>query len=1221
MSSDTAPFVGLRPFDKSDHRWFKGRSRETAALAQKVRGNRFTAVVGASGSGKSSLVRAGILPGLEEDGWVAIITKPGSAPIEKLAGALGTIASGEPEDPLAEARRYRFSIQLRSCAFGLAELERNIAPDAPRLLLIIDQFEELFRFGEEAQGTQKAAMQEESRAFVELLLTASVQPESRLHIVITMRSDFFGNCAAYAGLAEAISESQYLVPLPRRDDLERAIRGPLEDVGSSIDDALVQRLLIDMEEQVDRLPTLQHTLRRLWEEAKGTPKHLSDNDYKTIGGMAGSIHRKAEQVREGLEKANPSDGDTLEWLMKAITTLDDQGRASRRPQTRSKLRELLDEGLPNNNEMEKSLDRVIAALAKEEISFLTLGEGADPEIEVGHEALIRSWCRLCGDNRDFRSGWLFQERADGRRWRELAGRAEQKLPLSFMDWKRTRTWMRRRRIGKIWCARYGDAWDDANGLLRYSFGKSSLVGLFVTSVAVVVLAFFNHSNNEQIDKTKRFAAASATAKAGYAKMLARDGNTRQAALVALEAVPDNEANNARVEAALAHALSLPIERLKLAGPEKPVFDVAFSPDGKRIVSAFGDGSLRLWDTATGEPVGQPLLGHNGTVRSVAFSQDGQHIVSGFLDGTLQLGDATTGVPIGQPLSGHKGPVVSVAFSPDRSRIISASLDGTLRLWNADNGVPVGKLLDKHTGSVRSVAFSPDGKRIVSASSDKSLILWDSTPRGVSFRKRLEGHLGVVYSVAFSPDGTRIVSGSSDNTLRVWDAVSGNSLVRSRGHVGAVFGVAFSPDGKRILSGSLDGTLRVWNTATGAALGPPLRGDQGEVYIVAFSPDGKRFASASADHTVRLWDAAWVESAAKPLVGFDPAIPSTSFAISPAGQGKQRIISGFADGTLKLWDGTTGDLIGKPWQGHEREVSAINFSPDEQVIASGSSDGTLLLWDAATGNPSGKPIRVGDSAVTAIAFSPDQSRLALGYGNSTIRIWNKSTGTAFSPFAKEHTGKLMALAFSPDGKHLVSGSLGSSSSDSSDNTLRLWDMDTGRGRSLVGHKGPVNSVAFSHNGKKIVSGSSDGALMLWDTDHPENSGIALRGHAGAVRSIVFSPDDRRIVSASRDNTIRVWDVATGIPIGLPLFGHDQAVIRVAFMSNGRHILSASDDKTLRTWDIGRLLASQDELVKDAGSLCPLSQPERQELALSEPNSDPDQKSFTDVQRLACGKNVR
>jgi tetratricopeptide (TPR) repeat protein len=492
-TSAKVPFVGLRPFNTADAEWFFGRDRQTSALTRKLRASRFTAVVGPSGSGKSSVVRAGVVPLLQSDGWQQIIMTPGSAPLDRLAR---TLAGAEADDRLAEARRFRFDAMLRASAFGLAEIAEILRADAPRLLVVVDQFEELFRYGDEASGATRAAMREEARAFVELLLAATRCTAGRLQVCVTMRSDYFGACSAYVGLAEAVTASQFLIPLPQRGQLDDAIRKPVARAGAVIEEGLVQRLLVDVEEEQDQLPLLQHTLRRLWEQASGEPRTIREEDYVAVGRIAGSIDAKAEALVAALSKAHSSDFATLECIMKALTDLDERNRATRRPQKRSELLALVSERAATAPAVTSAalLDRVLASLRAEDTSFLLIGDGNDPGVDIGHEALIRSWTRLSGPRRDFGSGWLREERDDGERWRTYVRRAAEGDILGSRELAALSAWLSGRAFGNVWSGRYGDQWAEVKDLKQRSANKKKqkwavqavVAGVFAALVIAVL---------------------------------------------------------------------------------------------------------------------------------------------------------------------------------------------------------------------------------------------------------------------------------------------------------------------------------------------------------------------------------------------------------------------------------------------------------------------------------------------------------------------------------------------------------------------------------------------------------------------------------------------------------------------------------------------------------------------------------------------------------------
>ncbi|KAH9487260.1 Vegetative incompatibility protein HET-E-1 [Psilocybe cubensis] len=601
-------------------------------------------------------------------------------------------------------------------------------------------------------------------------------------------------------------------------------------------------------------------------------------------------------------------------------------------------------------------------------------------------------------------------------------------------------------------------------------------------------------------------------------------------------------------------MNWPIIQGILRGHENEVNCVAFSPDGKHIVSSSYDKTLRLWDAETGEQIGAPLEGHQNFVLSVAFAPNGKRIISGSYDKTLRLWDAETGEQIGAPLEGHQKPVKSVAFAPNGKRIVSGSNDCTLRLWNTETGKQIGAPLEGHEYTVQSVAFAPDGKRIVSGSYDKTLRLWDAET-GKQIGAPLEGHEYTVQSVAFSPDGKKIVSGSNDTTLRLWDAETGKQIgAPLEGHEYPIQSVAFSPDGKRIVSGSDDKTLRLWDAETGEQIGAPLEGHQNSINSVAFSPDGKRIVSGSYDKTLWLWDAETGKQIGAPLEGHQNFVLSVAFA--PNGK---RIISGSYDKTLRLWDAETGEQIGAPLEGHQNSINSVAFSPDGKRIVSGSYDKTLRLWDAETGKQIGAPLEGHEYPIQSVAFSPNGKRIVSGSYDKTLRLWDAETGKQIGAPLEGHEYTVQSVAFSPDGKKIVSGS--------NDTTLRLWDAETGKqiGAPLEGHEYPIQSVAFSPDGKRIVSGSDDKTLWLWDAETGKQIGAPLKGHQNSILSVAFSPDGKRIVSGSYDKTLQLWDAETREQIGAPLEGHQNPVQSVAFSPDGKRIISGSYDKTLRLWD--------------------------------------------------------
>jgi WD40 repeat protein/serine/threonine protein kinase len=653
---------------------------------------------------------------------------------------------------------------------------------------------------------------------------------------------------------------------------------------------------------------------------------------------------------------------------------------------------------------------------------------------------------------------------------------------------------------------------------------------------------------------------------------------------ALERAPRDEPGLKHVIEANLESWAPTVPRLKeLQQHRGQVTDVAFSPDGKVVLTGSEDNTARLWDAATGKAIGMPIE-HKGAVLAVAFSPDGKVALTGSRDNTARLWDAVTGRSIGSPLE-HRGPVVAVAFSPDGKAALTGSLDNTARLWDAATGKPIGTAREHrgpvlalafspdgavvlignaasrarlwhaatgqaigmpmvHAGRVRAVAFSPDGKTVLTGSEDHTARLWDAAtgkPEGATLE-----HKGMVGKVAFSPDGDVVITGSYDNTARLWDAATGKPIGAPLEHKGTVGALAFGPDGKVVVTGSADNTARLWDTATGKPIGAPLE-HRGIVWALAFGPDGKAVLTGSFDNTARLWDAANGRPVGTVLkhknwVG--------AVAFSPDGKA---VLTGSVDNTARLWDATTGEPIGTPLE-HKGVVRSVSFSPDGKAVLTGSFDNTARLWSAANGQPIGGPLEHKDRVIAA-SFSPDGKIVLTGSADNSAQLWDAQTARPIGTPLK-HKGRVGAVAFSPDGKVVLTGSAAYSA--------RLWDAATGQAIGMpMAHQGEVMAVAFSPDGKAVLTGSDDNTGRLWDAVTGRSIGPPLE-HKGRVMAVAFSPDGKAVLTGCLDNTARLWDAATSKPKGAPL-EHEGRVVAVAFRPDGKVVLTASLDNTARLWD--------------------------------------------------------
>jgi WD40 repeat protein len=507
----------------------------------------------------------------------------------------------------------------------------------------------------------------------------------------------------------------------------------------------------------------------------------------------------------------------------------------------------------------------------------------------------------------------------------------------------------------------------------------------------------------------------------------------------------------------------------LAEKNYGVRSVAFSPDGKTIVSGSEDQTIKLWNLE-----GKQLLyitGHTGLIRSIAFSPDGKTIASGSADSTIKLwnlqGDEL------QTIKGNEYGFSSVVFSPTGKIFAAASpIKDIIKIWNLE-GKELADLKG-HSGGVLSIAFSPDGKIIASGGLDKTIKLWNLKGEEL---QTLKGHNGEVWSVVFSPDSKTIASGSSDNSIKLWD-LSRQKLLKLKGS-SSIFNVSLSPNGKTIATGSDDGYIKLWDLQGKELL--TIKGHTDHVWSVVFSPDGKTIASGSADKTIKLWD---INGKQKYILkGHEKDVSSIVF--SPNGK---TLASGSFDGTIKFWNSEGKEL--RTINAHKAWILSLAFAPDGKTIASASQDQTIKLW-----NLEGKELlflKDGNNSFWSVTFSPDSQTIASGSADKTLKLWNLQ-GKLLQTF-KGHSGEVVSIDFSPDGKNIASGSW--------DKTIKLWNL---KGREIFtfkGHNDKVWSIVFAPDGKKLISGSADQTTIIWNLDFDE---LMTKGCAWLHDYLVNNPN--------------------------------------------------------------------------------------------------------------------
>ncbi len=1133
LAESVCPYKGLSYFDCNgeDPKYFYGRTALTDRLIEKVREGNFLAVLGASGSGKSSLVRAGLLHQLKQgqrlsgsDRWPIYIFRPGEHPLQSLAWAFvdPDVAEVERASQLAKATEL-----VESGAVGLGHLVTAAAGEG-RAILAIDQFEEVFALCRDETERQQ---------LFECLIGVLNRVGQKLCLVIALRADFFGKCAEqeYAGLANKLQEDLVTVTPMTPEELEDAIIEPAKQVGLEVERELVDRILEDVEGP-GSLPLLQYTLTELWKQR--TVNRLTLTEYTRLGGVKGTLKKRAEAVYQSLSQPEQR---IAQRIFLELTQLGEGTEDTRR--------RVFKRNLVTSPGSEALVARVIQQLAdaKLVVTSEVVEKSADSQrlaiVDVAHEALIRHWPRL--------RTWIDENRARLRVQRQI----EQEAKLWWQHEQETSYLWQGVRLAqaeeiyqnyKDELSREVEAFIEA-GLARRQQEqlqeKRRLRRTLMAAAAIAILglaalgsggAAYWKGRIAQQNEIKALNSLSQAKLASHEQLEALVASVKagkQLQELGRFGVPKEL--RSETTQGLLHVIDEIQEQNQLDGHTAGVTDVAFSPDGQTLASASARGTIKLWSADGAERV--TFRGHGSDIIfSIRFSPDGQTLASSGSDKTIRLWNLK-GKELAT-LEGHDDAVIDVNFSPDGQILASASDDGTVKLWNLD-GTQIATL-EGHDGEVTSVSFSPSGQMLASASYDRTIRLWNRNGQNL---RVLTGHQGEVISVRFSPNGQTLASASTDKTVRLW-SLDGQAL-RVFPHESWVNDVSFSPDGQTIASAGEEQVARVWRLD--GELLEVLEGHEAPINSIRFSPNGRLIATASADEDVKLWtlDKPQLLHLQKTLHGHNKAVSRVSFSPS-----RQLFASASTDTTIKLWR-LDGEAI-STLQGHDEMVNEVEFSPDGKLLVSSSQDRTVKFW-----NPDGQLVRTFEvnDIVNDVSFSPNGQTIALASDDRTIKLWQRN-GEEIR-LLSGHNSPVYGVSFSPKGDMLASVG--------EDATVRLWNADGQLLKTLLGHSARTLNVSFSPDGQTIASASNDRTIKLWNLEGKLLN--TLEGHNRAVFDVIFSPDGQLLASAGFDNTIKIWDFNRG-EIIQELEGHDQGIFDLDFHPNNQTLASASFDNTIRLWSL-------------------------------------------------------
>jgi len=1212
------PYVGLRPFETEDSPLFYGRKQQISEILQKLSENRFLAVVGSSGCGKSSLIRAGLIPHLnagflveERDQWCIVTMKPGNKPVCSLAESINKSVFEE-----ADHRVFYKKIREEGIPFLMKKFYHYFQKTDANILILVDQFEEIFRFTDDGAYNEQAD-------FISIILSITKRKNLPIYVVLTMRSDFIGSCDRFYDLPEALNESQYLLPRMTHKQLKQAIEIPAALYEGQIHKSLVQKLLNDInaysdeykkyalrtniDDHKDQLPLLQHMMRRIWDNKlqsknlyikKNNRIEITLADYDKVGGLKKALTDHANRI---YNQFNNEQKEIIRKIFCCLVDPKEHGIHTRKPSV-----------IKNISKITGTNEEVIIEIIKnfKNKGFLANTESGELNresvIDITHESLIRQWDRL--------KNWIDDELTSIEKLKHLEVRAKDYSdnrgePLSGIDYKENSEFLDKNKKTNEWARQYKIDLDTIERFMKSSKKKwarklrqrriNKGIVITILILAFVLSLYFNYVLNT----TKQMFELTANS---------IDTHDRDASLsfrLAEKSLSYEETFLAK--RALGKSLEYPLHN-SLTNHDGDINSVEFFKEGNYIISS-SNKSANVWDVNKGTLL-KSYNAENSEIKKAVLSPDGNFLLT-VTDNKVNLFHLESKEFL-RSFKGHKKQVFDAAFSPDGNYLLTGSYNKTVKIWETKSSRCI-KTINNFTSYVKDVMFSSDGKLIGIRTYDHRFSLWKnylSDPKKILDKKniqyanfsihdkkilitvsnssnkyvaniwsihrqpkqicRLIGHDGYIYKASFSPDRKHVATASYDRTARIWDINTGELKSILTDNSGRVINTKFFNNGKRIITVSGDNKSCIWQVETGLLL-YTLNGHKDDITCIDLSPNNQNIVTGSKDQTVRIWSLPDAGKQRYNLSAHKKII--TSFCYS---NNDKYISTASNDKTVRIWDYKQGKEI-QEFKGHNGYVLFSTFSADGKNLISVSDDNTARIWSIEQKKLL-YTLKGHLKSVISADFSPDSRYVITGSNDKSVRKWSVDSGDCIKIF-KKNKNKIKKVKYSHNGKFFITVD------ESNIYILNDINSDIFTIKIEYDNDYEILDAKISHNDKYILASlvnktKNDNIILIWKVKNGTVYG-KFQWHKEKINSIAFSSDDEFIISASNDKTVGVWKInhtwsffhIWPLSYIWPCYnnkkpdkifkGHTDIINYAEFSpDNNKYILSASEDKTIRIWDV-------------------------------------------------------